>query len=127
MIAYFNRKMTEGSFDIPFINMEEYISGLKEKIEELQLDEKLNETTADNTILKQAISDLVTKKIKKFTIIFDQTENVWLVFSNRGDNIKITSSPIGKENPHSSEQKFLEGIGFYLNKKNRWCYHLRIS
>lgn len=125
MIAYCNQKMAEGSFDIPFINMEECISRLKEKIEGLQLGEKLKETTADNTIFKQAVSDLVTKKIKKFTLIFDQTENVWLAFSNRGGNIKIISSPINKDNLHSSEQKLLEKIGFSLNRKNQFVLSLK--
>jgi len=104
-------------------NMKKYISGVlqvyKEKIERLnEIDPSANSQT-NTGILEKAMLDLVSKKIKKFKIIFNKSEGVFLEISAKGRDIKLVSSFIKKDDLYSLQLGLLQKLGFELTKRNK--------
>lgn len=109
-------------------NLEDYLEAqllhYKDKLESLTLKSKVAQNTSDSKIFDNTLTELINKKIKKFKIVFNQSENIWLQFSNRGSIIKIVSSVMKRVNLHYSERNLLEKLGFTLNKRNQFVFLL---
>lgn len=95
------------------------IQMIKEKLEGLPETEPSGNTQNDHGILEKAMLDLVLKKIRKFKIIFNKSEGVFLEISAKGRDIKLVSSVVKKADLYSLQLGLLKKLGFELTKRNR--------
>lgn len=110
-------------------SMKKHIPGIiqmiKEKLEELPETEPSGNIQNDSGILEKAILDLVSKKIKKFKIIFNKSEGVFLEISAKGRDIKLVSSVVKKADLYSLQLGLLPKLGFRLTKRNKLVCQLK--
>ncbi len=103
-------------------SMKKHIPGIiqwiEEKLEGLPETEPSGNLQNAPGILEKAILDLVSKKIKKFKIIFNKSEGVFLEISAKGRDIKLVSSFIKKDDVYSLQLGLLQKLGFE-------CFSLR--
>ena len=104
-------------------NMKIYFSGVlqeyKEKLEDLNAIVPSAESQTNAGILEKALADLVSKKIKKFKIIFNKSEGISLELSAKGQVIKIVSSFIKKKDINSLQLGLLQKLGFEFTKRQK--------
>jgi hypothetical protein len=91
----------------------------KEKMERLNEVDPSGNTQTDPGILERAMLDLVLKKIRKFKIIFNKSERVFLEISAKGRDIKLVSSVIKKADRYNLQLELLLKLGFRLTKRNK--------
>lgn len=91
----------------------------KEKHEVLNAMVTSAESKTNEGILDKALADLISKKIKKFKIIFNKSEGISLELSAKGQVIKIVSSVIKKDDIYNIQLPLLQKLGFELTKQNK--------
>lgn len=110
-------------------SMKKHIPGIiqwiKENLERLPETEPSGNIQNDPGILEKAMIDLVSKKIKKFKIIFNRSEGVLLELSVKGQVIKIVSAVIKKDAMYNLQLGLLQKLGFELTKRNKLVCQLK--
>lgn len=103
----------------------EMLQVYKEKLEKINSIVPSAKSQSNAGILETALVDLVSKKIKKFKIIFNKSERVSLELSAKGQVVKIVSSIIKKDAIHNSELDLLQKLGFELTNNNKLVFQLK--
>jgi hypothetical protein len=102
----------------------EMLQAYREKIEKLHSIVPSSKSQTNSDILETTLVALFSKKIKKFKLIFNKSENVLLELSAKGQVIKIVSSFIKKNAIEHSDLDLLQKLGFQLTNKNKLVLEL---
>ncbi len=90
-----------------------------ERFEDLNTIFPSDTSKLNDGILEKALVDLISKKIKKFKIIFNRSEGISLELSARGQVIKIVSSVVKKSDVSLLQLRLLQKLGFVFTKRNK--------
>lgn len=97
----------------------EMLQEYQERFDKLTSPVSQEKSESNTGILETSLSNLITKKVKSFKIIFNKSEGISMRLSVRGKLIKIVSSSIKRGKISDSELDFLQNLGFSLSSKNR--------
>lgn len=126
LMAFYENELSSTDDDNKKYHFPGIIEMFKEGIMKLNKVDPSSHPQTDPGILEKAMLDLVSKKIKKFKIIFNKSEGVFLEISVIGRNIKLVSSVIKKDDLYSLQLGLLPKLGFRLTKRNKLVCLLKI-
>ena len=119
LISFYEKDIEKSDSELYKKYLTEQLVKYKKRQEELNSVPKPIDSQNDNQILENTLSQLVSKKIRKFKIVFNKSENVVLSLTTKKGIIKISSSAIKREIIHKSELELLEKLGFTLTNRSR--------
>lgn len=97
----------------------EMLQVYQERFDKLTSPVSQEKSESNTGLLETTLSNLISKKVKSFKIIFNKSEGISIRLSARGKLIKIVSSSIKRGKLSDSELDFLQKLGFSLSSKNR--------
>lgn len=103
---------------------EKMLSRYKKRQLELESIPKLTATDGNDKVLDKALLDLLEKKIKKFSIVFHQSKNIYVEFSIRGKIIKVVAASTKSNKFHFSDLELLRKLGFNMTNSIKPFMHL---